>query len=209
MKKEKINRRLASCCLLVVAIMIGFAGYKSYRYQIIRAQRAVSQENLTALQKEIETIQTRLSHYEQEQKDFQRYLFKEEDVPAFLEGVSRFAGKSAVNILDMKTKKFSAVEIPKEAKDKNKASGSSLKTSPSSGSPDRQEKTPTLAAMPIQFQISGAFQDLVRFLNYLEDFQQLLTIADIEITYAKTYPILTCRFTLKIYSFKYVEELGS
>jgi Tfp pilus assembly protein PilO len=209
MKRKQINKIATLLCIAIVLLLGIILGQTYQNYRKVSRTRSANQTNLQNLQKQIKTIQEQLAKYEEEQKDFERYLFKEEDVPAFLEGISRFAEQTGVNIIDMKTKKFRAVETTtdKTASAGNKTRGTSTAKGQTSSAQDELKNSLTLAAMPISFKITGAFQDVVKFLSHLEDFQQLLTITDIEIANIKTYPVLNCQFTLKIYSFKYIEEL--
>ncbi len=79
---------------------------------------------------------------------------------------------------------------------------------PAELSKEEMNRMLTLAAMPINVKISGPYVSIVNFYRHLENFKQLISISNIEIAAANnTYPVLSCDFTLKIYSLKTLEEL--
>jgi len=200
MSAQKIRNTFLLFCSLIT---LAFAGAVIFNY----AQLEKQQEALAAKQAEIERLtrrvneqQTYIEKFNAEKKDFEQYLFKEKDVPAFLEGISAFAQQTGINVLDMKAERFREVALTK--KPATTAPAKKVKTAKT----DPGEEI-TLAAMPIAFNVEGTFPSLVRFLNRLESFKQLLSISDIRIQKKNNYPTLQCNFKLKIYSFKTISEL--
>ncbi len=165
-------------------------------------------KELADLKEEIINIKKSLDLYEREKLDFQRYLFREQDVPAFIDGISKFAQKSMVNIKDMKTGRFEEVVIAeKEPTAHPKADSGKNQKDEATQKKERLKRALTLAAMPIRVQMDGPYPSIVEFLGHLEGFDQLVTITDVGIVAGLEYPILKCEFTLKIYSLKTLEEL--
>ena len=101
-------------------------------------------------------IQEALDRYEAEKKEFRKYLFEEKDVPAFLEGISKYAAESAINVVDMKTKKFQEVATAADQKPSRSKYGTRRQGTKTEATPDEKlERALTLAAMPISIKVKG------------------------------------------------------
>ena len=137
----------------------------------------------------------------------EKYLFAEQDVPAFIDGISKHANKTGIVIVDMKSSKFEAVQFSTaKTKDSNNKSSSSVRNQRNARNSDENEGM-TLAAMPIYIKATGTYTDFVNFLNLMEGFKQLLTFSDLSINVTNDYPLLSTNFIIKIYSFKNYSEL--
>ena len=188
---------------IIILAVIHFKDFVEHQ-RVWEAKR----KELVALKEEIVKIKKSLDLYEREKLDFQKYLFREQDVPAFIDGISQFAQKALVNIKDMKTGRFEEVVIAEKSATAKSDSGKNQKDEVTQRK-ERLDRALTLAAMPIRVQMDGLYSSIVEFLGHLEGFDQLVTITDVGISsgMGSEYPTLKCEFTLKIYSLKTLEEL--
>ena len=204
-----IKKNLIALCSVVAIILFGVTVKDYMILDEARVKKQEKEADLVSVQKDIVDIQEALDRYEAEKKEFRKYLFEEKDVPAFLEGISKYAAESAINVVDMKTKKFQEVATAADQKPSRSKYGTRRQGTKTEATPDEKlERALTLAAMPISIKVKGTFSDFVQFLGHLEDFKQLITVSNVEIDSRRSdYPLLNCAFTLKIYSFKTIEEL--
>jgi Tfp pilus assembly protein PilO len=72
---------------------------------------------------------------------------------------------------------------------------------------DKAKNSQTLSAMPIQIKIKGAFPNLVRFLDHLQEYKQMINVSNVVIRQDRSYPLLNCEFVIRIYTLKTMEEL--
>lgn len=195
---------------LIVASVIGLAALAvTRRAALAEIQREFNdeQKRFSALKAEIAQIESELARYEREKDDFAKMLFDERDVPAFLDEIAKYAKKSSVNIIDMKTQRFHQVRVPKDVADVRHANKNLDRQITEQQKRDEMTRAFTLSAMPIQIKIKGTFASFVQFLDQLQDYKQLLNIANVEIQTSKDYPVLECQFTIRIYSLKTLAEL--
>lgn len=198
--------------LAAIVVLGGFVFLAGQKLQSLRSAQDFLERRsleLASLQKEIVTIQEYLAKYQDEQAELQQYLFAEQDVPSFIDGISQHAKETGMVILDMKSSRFEAVRLsPPE----NGASGGASTSAVNSRGRGQRPQSPeergiTLAAMPITIKGEGRYADFVAFLNLMEGFKQLLTISDLRVNVLKDYPKLSIDFVIKIYSFKNYEDL--
>ncbi|MBU0468263.1 MAG: hypothetical protein KKF78_00390 [Candidatus Omnitrophica bacterium] len=208
MIKSRINKSVIaiSIVFIFIAFMISINRYS--KYLKVKTEWQNNKLALEDVQKEILEIQLSLEKYEKEKSEFKEYLFNEQDVPSFLEGISQYAQKASINIVDMKTKKFQEVVIPndiemtqsvleKRRRLKNKVSGSQE---------SEADKNFSLVYLPISVMVEGDFWSFVQFLSYLEEFKQLLLVSDVKMASSREYPKLKCNFTIKIFSLRDLNE---
>ncbi len=158
---------------------------------------------------EINNMKDAIERYQKEIEDVRPYLFAERDVPAFLDSISQFAQQNEVTVIDMKTRKFQEVVLPKDMEE-SVSSVQSRVAKKFTQDPEPEysaEEIMTFAAMPIQIKIEGAFENLVDFLYALEGYEQLMTLSNVKIAVTDEYPTLECEFLLRIYSMKTLQEL--
>lgn len=205
MNKSKIKLIFV---IIVVFITLGLGVYCVSAYQSFHEAKAnaeAKKEELVHAKAEIADIEKSIKQFEAEKEEFAQYLFKEQDIPAFIDGISQYAEEASIDITNMKTMRFQAVNRPAtrsaNIQKKNRRRSNQEETM-------SVEKMLTLAAMPIQVSVKGTYQSFVDFLDRMEDFKQLLTISSVEIASGRDYPELKCDFTLKIYSFKTLDELA-
>jgi len=205
MTKNKIKVLGTFVCITVTVAAVIFS-FKLYReHLIVRNKMEENKIELQETEAEIEMITQYIEEYNTEKEEFEKYLFSEQDIPAFLDGLAEIATKSSVNILDMKTQRFRAVKTSQSLE----ASKSELQRRRKAKKKNVQvKKTTTLAAMPIRIRIEGNYGALIKFFDRLEEFEQLLSVSDINITRGGEYPTIKCNFNLKIYSFKTLEEVA-
>lgn len=198
--------------ILVVGVLGMMLWQRTQGVKEARVRLNEQKENLSKLQQEIEQVKASIEQYKKEQEEFGKLLFDERDVPSFLDGISEFAKKTEVLINDMKTERFSEVEIPQAMSPAVKSARARIyEDFDEQASVDQKAKFKemiTLAAMPIRIKVSGPFEALGNFLNYLDNYRQLVSVSNVsmETTYLK-YPRLDCEFTLKIYSLKRLNDI--
>ncbi len=205
---KRIQSIAISLCGIFAVAMVAMAvvNFKTF----VQQQRVWEEKkaDLDSLKAEIISIKKSLDLYEREKQEFQKYLFAEKDVPAFLDGISKIAQETLAMVKEMRTGKFEEVIIP-NAEKKNSATKSNQgkKQDEAAEFKEQMQQALTLAAMPIRFRVEATYPAFVDFLGQLEGFDQLVTITDVEMISDQDYPTLKCGFTLKIYSLKTLEEL--
>jgi hypothetical protein len=200
-------------CLIFAVGLNALAIWQYVSYTEIEKELSVEKDSLYKLKEDIEKTKDEIDLYEREKEEFAEYLFDERDVPAFLDEISKLAKKDDVNIVDMKSQRFLRVDVASRIaqtrtdqpiRNRNQTEGDMTAA-------QRKEieikNILTLASMSTLVQVKGTFNALVRFLRDLHNYEQLVSIIDIEISNLREYPQLNCRFTIKIYSLTSLEEL--
>jgi len=103
-------------CLVFLAILGVLVGREYIDYWESKQALEVKTIHLREIEREVVQIQRDLDKYELEKTGFRELLFEEKDVPAFLDGISLYADKSAVNIQDMKTQRFREVSTSRDSR---------------------------------------------------------------------------------------------
>ena len=205
------TRRIKNISITVCLLGVLAAGLLAFRSNTKKAEAEAAWQNkqveMAAIKKEITEIEQSLLQYEKEKEDFAKLLFKERDIPAFLDKISEFAKTTTVSILDMKTQRFQEVRVPDNLSSTRKNRISQKDKNPVERKKEELKNILTLAAMPIDIKVQGTFTSLVDFLEQLQSYSQLLNISNIQITLSRDYPALSCQFTLRVYSLKTLEEL--
>ena len=199
--------------ILIASGIFGVIGFSSVlvsqysAFKSVHAQWMDEKSKMGDLKNEIVQIKKFIESYNQEKAEFAKLLFEERDVPAFLDEIAKFAKQSSINIIDMKTQQFYQVQVPQKAKDAPQADNSSDAANAQPKSKEELERALTLSAMPIQIKVKGTFPNFVQFLDHLQEYKQLLNIANVEIQTSQEYPMLDCQFMIRIYSLKTLGEL--
>lgn len=207
MKKQTIKKFSLTMCLLVLAGLIALLVGQHAAYNTMNMDWMAEKQRMVDLKNEIAQIEQSIENYKKEQVDFQKSLFQERDVPAFLDEISKYAKLASLNIIDMKTQHFYQVQVPKDLENvRNRSKNLDAQLS-EEAKRQEMEQTLTLAAMPIQIKLKGSFASFVDFINRLQAYGQLLNITNVEIQTTSAYPLLDCQFTLQIYSLKTLWEM--
>lgn len=211
MTKQKIKHSFVFASIVIVCALISISINNGREYFDAKNRFELKQNELKQVQDEVVQIKNKIALYEQEKKEFEEYLFKEQDIPAFLDDISRMAKETSVNITDMKTKSFSAVQSAASL-ETNRAKARVIQNKKNKQQEQLSEEKQlkqmlTLAAMPINMKIEGEFEALLKFFNSIEGFKQLVTVNEVDIVAGKEYPVLKCEYTLKIYSLKTLSEI--
>ncbi len=192
----------------MIILSLGYSVFMQYtQLTKVQYQWEAEKQNLISLKTEIAGIEKSIERYEKEKEDFSKLLFNERDVPAFLDDISKYAKEASVTIIDMKTQQFYQVDVPKEIVDARYANQGLNNQIADQQKQEEIKQALTLSAMPIQVRVKGGFASFVQFLDHLQDYTQLLNIANVEIQTTSEYPLLDCQFTIRIYSLKTLEEL--
>lgn len=193
---RQLKLRAVSFCALITLGLIGlvaaaYSGYAGSKKQLDEKNR-----QLSSLEKDVKQLEKSLEDFKNERKKLEALLFTDKDIAAFLEGIAEFARKAQIKITDMQTQRAEPV------KEIQGATGPAALANPQS----KPLPGPQLAALPINMTIEAPFTQIVNFLISLEKYRQLLTLSNISIE-RRTYPTLSCKFTLRLYSLKKLEEI--
>jgi Tfp pilus assembly protein PilO len=192
----------------VLIVVLALSGLAAFQFKELNQQELALKARRQELDKilaEIDFMESSLAKFQLEQDELLTFLFAEQDIPGFIDGISRYASESGVVILDMKSSRFTMVQIAPEVLDgqsslaKNRLTGRNRGTAPEQGI--------ALVAMPITVKAEGGYKDFVSFFNQLEGFEQLLTISNLDMKVTRNYPILSANFVIKIYSFQNVQDI--
>ena len=181
-----------SVCAIVSAlfILLSTGAFLSYYRESNNFKRDYSY--LLSLENDSKDLTRLISEYKAERKKFEALLFRQEDITSFLDKVSTLSRNYNVKISDMQAQPFVMVRV------NDAASGTVQKPVDS--------KETGLSYMPIKMEVDASFSNLMDFLVALEKHSLILTISDISVNRG-TYPILKCRFTLKLYGLKDSERV--
>jgi Tfp pilus assembly protein PilO len=189
---------LSICAVFTLACFILF-GF--YYHSYIQSQEKFKRENsrLVALEEDVQNLKELLKSSKGEREKLEVLLFTDRDIATFLDQIGDFAKKSQVKIAEMRAQKMVEVRPPEE-----------ISGNPPSANRDfaqgKEEKGPTLTFMPINMNIEGKFEWIIDFLFSLEKYRQLLTLSNVDIMRSK-YPLINCKFILRLYSLKQIEEI--
>jgi Tfp pilus assembly protein PilO len=214
-KQKNLHKNRFGLAVAFVVFILAMGAWALHGYYAAKQSLAaldVQRTKLARLKTEIKTTQDSIDRLKAEQEEFKKLLFNDRDVPAFIDGISHFAAKSKVRIMDMKTQRFSQIVVPKSFSDASKMENRGIIVDTDNEyKPDPQvefKNRLTLAAMPIHMKIKGTFAAIVFFLNSIENDRQLLTVSNVEITRnTQDYPQLDCDFILKIYSLELLKDI--
>ena len=208
MNKKRISQLFTGLTLLTIAALIAISVHNFRLYTAAQEDFDKKQYEMEVVQEEIRLIKAKIARYEQEKAEFEAALFQEQDIPAFLDDISQMAKAAEVSITDMKTKAFR--EVRSVAVDTAQTRYQERKKTAAQLDRERRQKVDkiiTLAAMPINMKIEGNFDSLLKFFDTMDEFQQLVTVSNVEIESGRDYPTLKCEYTLKIYSLKQLSEI--
>jgi Tfp pilus assembly protein PilO len=163
------------------------------------------QARLLQLEKDSSQLQELLAKYADEKEKFASLLFKEQDIPAFLEEISGSAVKAHVTVSTIATRSFVRVKY-KEIDESVSAAGKARLSADAKNKSAQDDTGSVLVYLPIEVTIQGKFESLVEFLVSLEKYKQLVTLSDVEIK-TKKYPQLECKFVVNIYSLRDLESV--
>lgn len=172
----------------------------SYSSYLKSQGRFKQKENhLVSLKEDKSNLQELIKEYKEERGRLASLLFSEKDIATFLDNMEAFATKSQVRILEMRAKRLTSVAPPPEI-------SANLPPVRRDFMQGEEKEGPSLVFMPIDMTVEAKFFDLINFLLSLEKYRQLLTVSNVTME-RRVYPSLSCRFTLKLYSLKQIEEL--
>lgn len=176
-------------------------GYRAY-YQTQKQLKA-KYARASSLEQDIRQLTQLVQKYAQERQRFEALLFSEKDIATFLNNMSEFTKAAQVKIKEMRAQHLTVVEIPAEM-----ASGMNpIYQKQFNQQGTDQPQGPTLAYLPITMVIEARFDRMVNFLIALEKYRQLLTLSNVDISRGMKYPLLDCKFTLRLYSLKQIEAV--
>lgn len=206
-KQNKLNITAEAVKIIGISICAGFTLicfwlFGFYYHSYSTAQKRFRQKNsrLVTLEKDAQNLKELLKGYKEEKEKLQALLFSDRDIATFLDQIGNFAKKARLKIVDMRAQRITKVEPPEEV-------SRGLPPIKSDFAQKKEEKGPILTFMPINMNIEGRFEWLIDFLFSLEEYRQLLTLSNVEIT-RSSYPLINCKFTLRLYSLREMEEIA-
>ncbi len=198
-------------CLIFAVGLNGLALWQYISYIELEQELSLEKKSLFNLKEDIERTKDEIDMYEREKEEFANYLFDERDVPAFLDEISKLAKKDRINVVDMKSQRFLRVDVASRIAQSRSRQPIRNRDNDKLTAAQRKEleidNILTLASMSTLVQVKGTFDSIMRFLGDLQKYQQLVSIIDIQISNLREYPLLDCRFTVKIYSLTSLQEL--
>ena len=204
--KPKVSLKMlkagaASLCI-IVTFLLGLLGvFNYYRYDEILRRTVKNNTRLSMLEKDAKELGDFIQRFREERDRFAKVLFSDKDISSFLDKIAEFANKTEVTVMSMKTQRFQDVKIPEED-----IVGKAYLVGKKDFKNEEEAKKLTLASLPMDMVIEGEFDRAIDFLLSLEKYRQLLTLTNVEIK-RRTYPVLVCSFTLRIYSLKQLDEI--
>lgn len=206
-KQNKLNItpeavKLIGISICVVFTLACFILFGFYYHSYIQGQKKFKQKNsrLVVLEEDVQNLKELLESYKSEREKLEVLLFTDRDIATFLGQIGDFAKKSQVKIAEMRAQKMTEVKPPEEL-------SGNLPPVNRDFARKKEEKGPTLTFMPINMNIEGRFEWIIDFLFSLEKYRQLLTLSNVDIMRSK-YPLINCKFILRLYSLKQVEEIA-
>ena len=175
---------LTGVVVIIVFSLISGLTYYGYQESVSSAEKLKDEE--AALEQTADNLDFLLNDYKKELARLETLLFKDRDIPLFLEAVSSRAAQFNVRINEMRVSAMSLVQSGQSSRQKDPADEGAL----------------VLAAMPFNIKISGAFFNIVNFLSSIEKERQILTLSDINIARRGRAEQLDCDFRLDIYSLR-------
>lgn len=196
--KSAIISSISICAVFtLVLVWLANSSYQNY----VKTEKKLAQTNsyLISLEKDAKDLEKLLQKYKAERKHLEEILFDDKDIAAFLNKIGDFAKSSQIKITEMRAQRFENVKIPQELE-------AGLNPIQKEAMKKKQLANPQLAALPIKMSIEARFDRIIDFLLSLEKYRQLLTLSNVSIRRG-SYPLLTCDFTLRLYSLKKLEEI--
>ena len=194
-----------SLCVIVILACAGIVFTKFSDLNQAKESLRDSSEKLQKLKIEVAQIDKLMADYDKEKEEFSQYLFSDRNIPSFLDEISKIAADSGVSIVDMKAQSFRQVAVSDDFQAKRYGAGADKAPVPTEK--EKRDQILTLSAMPIAISLKGQFKNFATFLERIQSNKQLVSIANMSIALG-TYPELSCRFTLNIYSIKTLSELN-
>jgi len=186
---KKFKILAGGVCIIFTLAGLGVVYFFFAKYQDSIKKLSLHRQKVKALAEELENLDELLAKYKKDKQHFEGILFKDKDIPLFLEGVSALSKRFNIKIRDIKTQPTRRVEAEEEISRR----GMTKKT--------QEKEKPTLLFTPLSLRVKGRFANLVDFLLALERYRQLLSLTEVKIKTRK-YPLLECSFSLNLYSLR-------
>ena len=186
---KKFKILAGGVCIIFTLAGLGVVYFFFAKYQDSIKKLSLYRQKAKALAEELENLDELLAKYKKDKQHFEGILFKDKDIPLFLEGVSALSKRFNIKITDIKTQPIRRVKAEEEIPRRRMAK----KT--------QEREKPTLLFTPLSLRVKGRFANLVDFLLALERYRQLLSLTEVKIK-TKNYPLLESSFSLNLYSLK-------
>lgn len=194
-KSEQFKIAIIAVGVIYTVLLIAWAVSAVMDYHKASVVLRKAQGKRVLLEKDLADFKTGIVRFKQEREKFEALLFKQKDIPTFLDEMAGFARNSKVNIMDLATRTLAKVAIPDDV-----TSGvSEMQRAKMMDQNDKEQSA--IMYLPVQITVNGRFEGIVDFLNRLERYRLLTTLTDVAIE-VKEYPKLQCSLTVNIYSLK-------
>ena len=179
----------------LVCIGASFAGIKYLEMQTseLIKENTVYQEQIKKAEDDIEKLDSLMAQYHDDMESFEKILFREKDIPLFLERMADSFEEYTVSLKNMEALKVAPVRVPDEDEAKKK------KIKDQKEQNQQEEEALKIVSSPFRINIEGQMTDILKFIFSLEESRQLLTITDVKFGIQK-YPIIQASFKLDLYS---------
>lgn len=167
----------AAVGVLVVLGALGKLAYDGQRYNAeLAAELGVEKARMNRMIDDVDRLDQLLKKYPKDIARFEKVLFKDKDIPQFLEGLSTLSRRFDTNVQSINQGVAAKVLRSDEGAD-----------------------APPLQAAAFHITLVGEMANILLFLQEIEKSAQLLTISEMTMS-VKDYPSVTCTFTLDLYS---------
>lgn len=155
----------------------------------------------------VDRMQDLVARYRKDLRLADELVFTDRDIATFLENFSEFSRTANVTLLSIKSQKVKPVpaQDPLESELEKKSRRRNTKKSD-----DEENNKPGLLMQPMDIKIKGTYNSIIDFLISLEEYRQLLTINNLNITVSREgYPQLEASFLMRMYKMDSAEDAGN
>jgi len=157
-----------------------FQDYISYRVNLVELR--INQKKLAELEGQHNALTMRLDFFKTDKQNLESKLFNKNGLATFLQSMPDLASRSGVKVLSMSSDN-----------DFRSVNGTYPSGNSRMGMIDKGE--PELKSLPIRTVIQGPLVSVENFLIDLEQYKQLISVKNLEIS-VKDYPVIEGEFTL-------------
>ncbi len=188
--KPLTNHQVARA-MLILFLLIGLVGsyyFISERQKSLQQQSIVASSQIKQLEEDKEYMDTYFQRYENILDEFKQVLFRERDIPLFLNGISDISQENNVTVASIRN-------LPEKKITINKKQSTSKKLKQATFQED--DMSLTIAITPLRVQVKGALDNILSLLDALEQSKQLLVISDF--TFRRKCPEMASSFQINLY----------
>ncbi|MDP8265428.1 MAG: hypothetical protein P9M07_00600 [Candidatus Aceula meridiana] len=189
-------------CLLITAVAIFSLKYFKAKRLSLQAENKFYQQRSETAEERITQLDVLLGEYYEDIENFEKFLFKEKDIPLFLEDMSDSSEEFEIAVKNIQALEIKEVEVEKAPRTAEKIAQNQSRNS------NKKELDTNILVMvstPFKINIEGKFRDVLQFILSVEESRQLLTVSEVKIS-SRKYPVILGEFRLDLYSLSGLEE---